>query len=345
MALLKQQIVALLALVFILLAASPARAQLDLGRLIEGRASQAIQNIENRIRGELRNGLPQILPHPNPTPYPTNPTPITTYPTNPYPTNPTPIPITTYPTNPIPVNSNPIPFSTQQPFGETIIQGQLQPISQPIASPPPMHSVSNPKPAVNKPPVPTPAARKKLPKVETAEIVNFSSKKYGKQTGKVNLKIGKLILNVKVLSWSEDRVQAKLPYIEMQNSAQAVVVVSSPDKRVLDKAEINLVPSSKPAPAARKTVETSAKVRAPSVNAGQRLHIKGELGEAKGVVELRLKVVTLPAKIVDWSAAKVNFDLPDLTLANPQSGQVVVLKADGTEVRSVNVRLSASSKK
>lgn len=342
MGIFKLQIVALLLLVSFLSTLESAQAQLDLGRLIEGRAQEVVQNLENRIRGELQNGLPQILPH-QPRPSPVEILPYPPFPQNNQPiTNPTPFPSNPYPTHPIPA-----PYPVQQFPGETIIQGPVQPIGQPLNQPGvstvPLRAVSNPQPAVKTSARKPTVAKKKLPKVEAAEIVNLSTKKYGAKAGKVYLKIGKLVLNAKVLNWSNDRVQARLPYMPMKNSAEAIVLVSSPENRLLDKAEIELAPSSKPAPAVGKTVESAAKPKPPTVTSGQRLHIKGELGEAKGSVELRLGGMKLPARIVDWNAAKVNFDLPTVTLTKPQNGQIVVLKADGVPARSVNVRLPGSA--
>jgi hypothetical protein len=328
----KTQLLMALSIAFLVANANPIYAQFDLGGIIQGEARGVLQRLENEIRGELQNGLPQILPY-DPNQYTPGTGELVPYP-QPQHNFPNPAPVPANPGNSYPGQSQP---GQLQLYPNNLLHYDRVP--QPNIGPVlPSNPGTAPKPVSTKP------TAKKLPKVESAGVINMSTREYGSTAGKVYLKIGKLVLNVETLNWTSKRVQAKLPYMPMQNSTEALVLVLSPENRLLDKAEIQLTPSSKPAPDVRATREMSAKPKIPTVSPGQRLNIKGELGEAKGSVVLKLEGMSIPAKILDWNSGKVSFDLPAVSVSKEQKGQVVVTRADGTQAKTVDVKLAASSK-
>lgn len=341
-----------------------ADAQLDLGNILGGNAREALGQIGEQIRGEIQqefqNGFPQFRPAPNPTcpwdsgyqpPGNIYPPPVQTLPYYPEPVSPAPVypmPINPYPayqppqapgiqTPPIiqytpPMTTQPVPA---QPFPQQPVSGNTgnppnQPNFQLAAGPQPQTKTSAKQPA-------QPEAR--LPEVETGGVVNLSSREYGTETGKVLLKIESLVLEAETLSWSPNRVQARLPMIPVKEPVVATVVVANAEEKVADLAKIKLVPAT-----GKKQAQPNApNPKLPMVAPGQPLHIKGDLGEAQGSVELRIGDMKFPVSVTKWSPARVDFKLPEITLTTARAADVIVLTATGDEARAVSVVLAGSN--
>ncbi len=284
-------------------------AQFDFGGLIQGRAQQAIQRFENRIQQHL----PQIIP------------PQTTYPIRPavevLPYQPT------YPTQPqyqdIPHYTGPVQMNQPQIVHRSVV---TNPVAQPA------------KPKTDPESKPT---SRPLPKVDSGTLVNVSGRTYGNEQGNVYVKIDSLVIKAELLKWTNERVQARLPYMDMLNPVKATVIVVASDDKIADKAEIAIMPADKPEDTSEKKVKTPA---APTVYAGQRLNIRGDLGVNQGRVELRIGTTTMLANITNWTPERVSFELPSIALAGIQKADVVVISSENKVARTVPVEFAPAKK-
>ena len=296
-------------------------AQFDFGQVIDQQAEQAFQRLGSEIRDGLRRELPQILPY---DPNPAVPPPQTTLPY--FPEYPDSQPNQTFPTHPqeyylVPEMQQPFPYSGPQ----TLLHYDRPQTAYPNASTVTRKAV----------------VKKKLPEVGSGGLVRFSQKQYGNKPGRIFLKAGTLNLEVEIVEWVQGQVRGRLPYLPLLRASDAVVQVVLPNNILADQAAITIKPT--PRPPENNPSDTKPSPP-PTVSPGQRLHVKGKLGAEQGQVKLQIGGMALSANIVEWTASKVNFDLPKIELTQSQTANVVVVTSDGKSVRTIEVVVAPAKK-